>query len=130
LTPRPARVTWRDVKGTFKSPLFLTQDPNQPGVGFLALDANGVPLQNGFTDANFSIAIPCSILQDGGPVPYPVVLGHGLFGAGADMTLTIPGLASSVAPWTYVAGATDWRGLSRFDLQWVISDVVAWARTS
>ena len=120
----PNAVTWRDVSGTFKSPLFLTSDPNQPGVGFLNLDANGVPLQNGFTDANFYFSIPCTILQDGGPIPYPIVLGHGLFGLGSDMTMFVPALANTVTPWTYVAGATDWRGLARQDAQWVANDVV------
>ena len=117
-------LVWRNVSGTFKSPLFLTSDPNQPGVGFLNLDANGVPLQNGFTDANFYFSIPCTILQDGGPVPHPIVLGHGLFGVGSDMTMFVPSLANTAAPWTYVAGATDWRGLAHPDAQWVVNDVV------
>jgi hypothetical protein len=117
-------VVWREVAGTFKSPLFLTSDPNQPGVGFLNLDANGQPQQNGFTDANFFISIPCTILEADGPVTHPVVLGHGLFGSGHDMTTLIPGLAATVAPWTYVAGATDWRGLSGQDSSWVVNDVV------
>ena len=117
-------VVWREVAGTFKSPLFLTRDPNQPGVGFLNLDTNGQPQQNGFTDANFFISIPCTILETDGPVAHPVVLGHGLFGSGLDMTTLIPGLAATVAPWTSVAGATDWRGLSGLDSSWVVNDVV------
>ncbi len=120
----PNAVVWRRVTGTYKSPLFLTSDPNQPGVGFLNLDASGVPVQNGFTDANFSFAIPCTILQDGGPVPHPIVLGHGLFGTGAQMTAGVPGLAARYVAWPYVAGATDWRGLAQQDLQWVINDIV------
>ena len=47
------------------------------------------------------------------PSAHPIVLGHGLFGAGRDMTSFVPGLAGAVEPWTYVAGATDWRGLVR-----------------
>jgi len=120
----PGAIVWRDVTGTYKSPLFLTKDPNQDGVGFLNLDANGQPLQNGFTDANFSISIPCTILQENGPVAHPIVLGHGLFGSGQDMTTFVPPLAGAVAPWTYVAGATDWRGLSTYDFQWLVGEVV------
>ena len=120
----PTAVVWRLVTGKFQSPLFLTKDPNEPGVGVLNLDENGVPVQNGFTEADFSISIPCSILQADGPVPHPIVLGHGLFGSGLDMAALVPGLAATVAPWTYVAGATDWRGLSGKDLQWLINDVI------
>jgi hypothetical protein len=120
----PNALVWRNVVGTFKSPLFLTADPNQPGVGFLNVDFAGVPQQNGFTDANFSFSIPCSVLQDDAPVAHPIVLGHGLFGAGLDMTTLIPGRANAVTPWNYVAGATDWRGLSRFDSSWVVNEVV------
>jgi pimeloyl-ACP methyl ester carboxylesterase len=120
----PNALIWREVDGTFKSPLFLTKDPNEPGVAFLALDENGLPLQNGFTDARFSISIPCSILEGDDPIAHPIVLGHGLFGSGRGMTDLVPTLASSVGPWTYVAGATDWRGLSELDVQWVINDVV------
>jgi hypothetical protein len=120
----PDAVVWRLVTGTYQSPLFLTLDPNEPGVGVLNLDENGVPLQNGFTAADFSISIPCSVLQTDGPVPHPIVLGHGLFGAGRDMAVLVPGLAATIEPWTYVAGATDWRGMSEKDLQWLINDVI------
>ena len=120
----PGTIIWRDVTGTFKSPLFLTKDPNQAGVGLLNLDTHGVPAQNGFTDARFSVSIPCSLLQADPPVAHPIVLGHGLFGSGADMTTFVPRLAGAVVPWTYIAGATDWRGLSELDFQWVVGEIV------
>lgn len=122
-------VVWRLVTGKYRVPLFLTKDPNEPGVGVLNLDEDGVPLQNGFTEADFSISIPCSILQTDGPVPHPIVLGHGLFGSGLDMAALVPGLAATVTPWTYVAGATDWRGLSGKDLQWLINEVIGVGET-
>lgn len=120
----PDAIVWRNVSGTFKSPLFLTRDPNLDGVGFLKVDEAGVPVQNGFTDASFSVSIPCSVLSQDRPSAHAIVLGHGLFGAGSDMTGGIPGRAGAVVPWTYIAGATDWRGLARQDLGWVVGDIV------
>jgi hypothetical protein len=120
----PGAIVWRNVTGTFQSPLFLTKDPNQDGVGFLNLDAQGVPVQNGVTDARFSVSIPCSLLAADAPPAHPIVLGHGLFGSGSDMTTLVPQLAGKVVPWTYIAGATDWRGLSSLDVQWVATEIV------
>lgn len=120
----PDTVLWREVEGTYKSPLFLTRDPNEDGVGFLNLGLDGLPQQNGFTDASFSISIPCSLLDENPPVAHPIVLGHGLFGRGRDMTSFVPGIAGAIEPWTYVAGATDWRGLSGLDVSWVVGDII------
>src|SRR5262249_60426312 len=91
---------------------------------FLIWAPHGSLLQTGFPDAIFYFPLPCPILQAGGPAPPPFVLGHGLFGVGSDMTFFVPTLANTAAPWTYVAGATDWRGLARPDAQWVVNDVV------
>jgi hypothetical protein len=126
---QPDEVVWRSVSGTFKSPLFLTSDPNQPGVGFLNVDEDGMPVQNGFTDASFSVSIPCNVLQQDRPTAHAIVLGHGLFGAGADMTGLVPRLAAQVGEWNYIAGATDWRGLARPDLAWVINDIVGFGES-
>ncbi len=120
----PDTILWRQVEGTFKSPLFLTRDPNLPGVGFLNLGSDGLPEQNGFTDASFFISIPCSLLDENPPVAHPILLGHGLFGRGSSMTSGIPVAAGALVPWTYVAGATDWRGLSGLDLNFVVNDII------
>ena len=61
--------------------------------------------------APFDVSIPCSVFN-GGIVSHPIVLGHGLFGQGTDMTDSIPDLKAQFADWTYIAGATDWIGLS------------------
>jgi hypothetical protein len=55
---------------------------------------------------------------------HPIVLGHGLFGNGAGMVSLVPGLAGAVVPWTYIAGGTDWRGLSGNDLGFVVNDII------
>lgn len=120
----PGAVTWRDVKGTFRSPLFLTQSPDQPGAAELNVDADDLPVQNGFMDAVFTVAIPCSLLPAEAPAAHPIVLGHGLFGTGESMTRGVPAGAGRVVPWTYLAGATDWRGLSSSDVGFVVNDVV------
>ena len=120
----PGAVTWRDVKGTFLSPLFLTQSPDVAGAAELNVDADDLPVQNGFMNAVFTVAIPCSLLPAEAPAAHPIVLGHGLFGTGESMTRGVPGAAGRVVPWTYVAGATDWRGLSSPDLGFVAGEVV------
>lgn len=120
----PGAVTWRDVKGTFRSPLFLTQSPDLPGAAELNVDADDVPVQNGFVDAVFTVAIPCSLLAADAPAAHPIVLGHGLFGTGESMTAGVPGAAGRIVPWTYVAAATDWRGLSSPDIGFVAGEVV------
>jgi hypothetical protein len=117
-------VVWRDVTGTFRSPLFLTADPDLPGAPQLSVDADDVPLQNGFVDAVLTVSIPCSVLRADGPVSRPIVLGHGIFGTGASMTRGIPPSAGKVIDWTYIAGATDWRGLSQTDAGFVVNNII------
>jgi pimeloyl-ACP methyl ester carboxylesterase len=119
----PGQVVWRDVGGTFQSPLFLTADPDEPGAQQLNVGSDDLPIQNGFMNPPFDISIPCSVLQDD-VVSRPIVLGHGLFGTGGSMTKGIPPVAGQYVDWTYIAGATLWRGLSSPDLAWVINDIV------
>ena len=116
--------TWRIVRGTYQVPLFLTEDPevNILSVGFLNVDANDDPVQNGVTNPDYTISIPCSSLDPEAPVVHPVVLGHGLFGTGESMvTGLVAGLGLDV---DVLAGATNWRGLSSADLNYVITQVV------
>ncbi len=120
----PGQATWRDVTGTFRSPLFLTASPDEPGAPFLNVNDDDEPVQNGFMDAVFSVSIPCSVLDPEGPPVHPIILGHGLFGAGIDMTRNIPGFANGVVPWNYIGVATDWRGLAGVDLGFVVNDVI------
>ena len=116
--------TWRIVRGTYQAPLFLTEDPEVDilSVGFLNVDANDDPVQNGLTNPDFSISIPCASLDPEAPVVHPVVLGHGLFGTGDSMvTGLVDGLGLDI---DVLAGATNWRGLSSEDLNYVIFEVV------
>ncbi len=108
---------WRRVDGTYEVPLFLTSDPVTDPVtpGVLNVDENGTPVQNGFTNAPFTISIPCTALDNGGqPRPF-LYVGHGLFQSGSEiMSLLLA--APQSAQLDYVGGATDWRGLSAPDI--------------
>ena len=70
-----------------------------------------MPVQNGFMDAPYDISIPCSVFNNS-VVSRPIVLGHGIFGTGQGMVQTIPTSKARFADWTYIAGGTDWIGLS------------------
>ena len=109
-----------EVLGTFQVPLFLGKDPitHSNELAYLATDASGNPVWDGqtFTNPPFTIAIPCSAMAASGAEPARgVVLGHGLFGTGREFVdqLLDEAVFSDVR---YAAGATDWRGLSKKDI--------------
>ena len=87
------QVVWRDVSGTYQSPLFLDGVPTGGGVQLINGELGGPAVQNGFMDSPFDISIPCGLDDPEGPAAYPIVLGHGLFGTGRSMTRGIPSLA-------------------------------------
>jgi len=119
----PGEVVWREVSGTFESPLFLSEDPDLQGIARLLVDANGTPLQNGFIDPPFGISIPCSVLDPNAPT-YPIYLGHGFLGSGVGMVQGTPDIIASAAEWNYIAGGTDWSGFSSSDLAWLTEQIV------
>jgi len=129
----PTVHIWRRIAGTFRSPLFLTAVPNDTGAPQHSVDVNDIPVQNGTMDAAFTISVPCSVLDPNGPELHPLVLGHGLFGRGTDMIDGVPPQITNAladpnsgvtGTWRYIAGATDWRGLSNQDLFWVALNVI------
>jgi len=129
----PGVHVWRRIAGTFQSPLFLSAVPTNIGAPQHVVDAGDLPVQNGTMNADFTISIPCSVLDPEGPVLHPLVLGHGLFGRGTDMvdgvvnqiTAALANPASGLTgTWRYIAGATDFRGLSNQDLTWVAFNVI------
>jgi hypothetical protein len=106
---------WREVRGSFQAPLFLTSDPFGATAklpGFLQRDAHGKPVWHTLTAAPYGIAIPCTAREAKRPA---LVIGHGLFGNGpgtvSDITQT-PGLEG----FDFVAGGTNWSGLSSPDV--------------
>lgn len=113
---QPGTRVWRRVEGTFLSPLYLQDDPllRPTSAATFNLDAAGNPLANGFTSPPFTIAIPCTVLEEGGPQVHPIVLGHGLFGDGRGFVRELAG-TTEIAAFDYIAGATDWTGLASLD---------------
>ncbi len=122
---KPGQVVWREVDGTFQSPLFLTGDIDDTGTPLPNVDASGAAVQNGFTNPNFTITIPCTALAPGA-VSRPLILGHGLFQTGALFSALIPPVigGSGVVTWDAITAATDWRGLSGLDLAWVGAHII------
>jgi hypothetical protein len=123
------QFVWRRVQGTYEVPLFLTLDPevNINSLGVLNLDGNGDPLQNGVTNPPYTIIIPCAALDPVPPTLHPLLLGHGLFGDGEGM---VDGFGAGSLGVDYIAGATDWRGLSGPDFTWVGAKIVGLLGTS
>jgi hypothetical protein len=73
------------------------------------------------------------VLDPGGPALNPLLLGHGLFGRGSDVVDGVPTQITAAladpntgvtGTWHYIAGGTDWRGLSNQDLTWVALNVI------
>ncbi len=104
--------TWKLVEGGFEVPLFLDSDnyADPDTLGFLQVDDRGRPVSTTTARAPYGIAIPCRVLD--GPLP-PLVFGHGLFGTGPG---TLEEVAEASLDLPYVAGGTNWSGLSSPEL--------------
>ena len=116
---------WRRVRGTFQVPLFLSSDPaaNPGTVGYLQLDPNGVPQNQGYENAPFTILIPCAAQATTGDPLRPVLIGHGLGQTGDGILQLVAdqgGQAVLGSPsFRNLLGATDWHGLSGPDFDGV-----------
>jgi hypothetical protein len=107
----------RRVTGTYTVPLFTTADG--PG-SVLNLDPmTNLPVQNGTTQAPFSVVIPCSLVA-GPTAGRPIFYGHGLLGSGAG-EVTAGNLRDLADNHGFVLAATDWQGFSNADLGTVLS---------
>jgi hypothetical protein len=109
----PSQRFWRRVSGTFAGPNYMDGDINNANqVVFMKLDANRVPVRVGTFPFNFNVAVPCDVFR-GEATGHPLLLGHGFLGSGADMVSGF--VAGGLVPpgdVSFIAGATDWRGLS------------------
>ncbi|MBI3784864.1 MAG: hypothetical protein HY270_15830 [Deltaproteobacteria bacterium] len=122
---KPETVIWRTVTGRFNVPLFLTGDLSNTTTPVVNTDADGNVAQNGFHKAPYTVTVPCSVLHPiAGSPTRPVLMGHGLFQNGQLFATTIPLVVAKAAPWTGIAVATDWRGLSSSDLTWVAAKII------
>jgi len=119
----PGERTWRQLRGRFQVPLFLSSDPLlQANVGGRLVDADGDgrPEPQGLMEAPFSITIPCAALDPAAPPLRPILTGHGLFGDGLSVVdvaqrFGAVELANGGPDFLRIAGATDWLGLSSND---------------
>jgi hypothetical protein len=114
---------WRELRGTFEVPLFLSLDPLlQPirGSRLVDDDGDGLPDAHGTMQAPFAITIPCAALDPAAPPLRPIVTGHGLFGNGRQIVNVPQALGESELSqgrpdFLRISGATDWLGLSSHD---------------
>jgi hypothetical protein len=119
----PGTVVWRVIDGTFEVPLFLTADPEANINSFGTINdpnSDGIPDQNGVTNPPYTISLPCSALLPAPPTAHPMLLGHGLFGVGQSMVTGFGDFLDG----TYISGATNFRGMSSADLNWVGASIV------
>ncbi len=110
----PAQRIWRSVSGTFDGPNYMDGDINDASVvSLLNVDENRMPLRNGTFPFNWDVAVPCDVFR-GETTGHPLLLGHGFLGSGASMVsgFVDGGVLSAGGSTSYIAGATDWRGLS------------------
>ena len=129
---QPGVTVWREIEGTYQVPLFLTSDPVTAANSFgtLRVDANGDPVWSGYTNAPFTVALPCTVIDPSLPAPYPLYLGHGLFGDGRGFVKQIAGAfpelnaSAGGATTNVIAGGTDWRGLSSPDIPGFVLGII------
>jgi len=119
----PGERTWRELRGRFQVPLFLSSDPLLAPVAGGRLvdeDGDGLPEQQGVMEAPYTIVIPCAALDPARPPLRPILTGHGLFGdgrsvVGAPQEFGAVELANGGPDFLRISGATDWLGLSSND---------------
>ncbi|MGH8591523.1 MAG: hypothetical protein ACREXX_20060, partial [Gammaproteobacteria bacterium] len=105
-----ARIA-RQVLGTFTVPCYL--QPSCAAGGQFALDANGIPTENGTWTASFECIVPRVAVDEPGAAPArPSLYGHGLFGSAGEVHA---GGQKDLANHGFVLCATDEIGMSRSD---------------
>lgn len=109
--------TLRRVRGRFIVPLFMT---SATPPARLNLDALGLPTQSASATAPFIVNIPRSTVDGGVAHPArPIVYGHGLLGSGDE--INSGHLQDFDNQYNFIAGATDWIGMSGEDLPSILA---------
>jgi hypothetical protein len=131
---QPGQPIWKEISGSYQSPLFLEAVPVSTNAPQHTVDAEDHPVMNGVMNPPYDLSIPCIAHPEFGDAEaeiYTMLLGHGIFGTGKQLVEGIPPAAAIVmdhfdgspAPgggtrttrrWNYVAGATNWTGWSGF----------------
>jgi hypothetical protein len=106
--------TLRRIRGTFKTPKFLSQTDVKVADATLSFDAKGEPIVDGSYDAPFTLILPRAAAK--GPVKL-LLFGHGFLGTGEGELGGVEGsyLQDLADEKGYAILATDWVGLSRYE---------------
>ncbi len=108
----------RTLRGTMTIPLYL--DSWDPGSN-LNRDADGMPYAEGEQDVEFTVRIPCSLI-DNPSAGKLVQYGHGLLGSQSEVYTGW--LSEAAHRYGWVLFATDWTGMKDDDVM-VIMDEIA-----
>ncbi|MCZ7616924.1 MAG: hypothetical protein M5U32_00940 [Myxococcota bacterium] len=152
---QPGQAIWKEIAGTYQSPLFLEALPVATNAPQHTVDGNDDPVMNGVMNPPYDLSIPCLAHPEFGDAEaeiHMLLLGHGIFGTGKQMVEGIPPAAALVmdhfegapAPdggtrttrrWNYIAGATNWTGWSGFadgarDGLWIAGQIIGFGPTS
>ena len=128
----PGARIWREVRGTFRVPLFLSSDPvQQPSVlGWLVdADGDGRPEPQGLMNAPYAIVIPCAALDPARPPLRPILTGHGGFGNRLSSVQDAQRfgaveLAHGGSDFLRISGGTDWLGITDRDFEFVAQAIL------
>ncbi len=108
----------RRIDGTYKAPLFLTNNGSFAPSTTLQRDAMGKPMATGYYNAPFTAIIPaCALEANRAPVGI-IIYGHGLFGDGTQTASS--GTRHAAAETCNVAIGTEMRGMSSMDVPNVV----------
>lgn len=116
-TQSDARIA-RRIDGTYKAPLFLTNNGSYAPSTTLVRDAAGKPVASGLYDVNFTAIVPACALEVNHPPVGIIVYGHGLFGE-ADQAAS-GGTRNAAAETCNIAIGTEMRGMSSMDVPNVV----------
>lgn len=103
----------RRIDGTFKAPLFLTQNGAYAPGTVLDLDANGLPLMRGMYDIPFTAIVPTCAYTATERVGL-MIYGHGLNGSGEQAASGA--IRDTAAAACVITVGTDMRGMSSRDV--------------
>ncbi|HEY8430079.1 MAG TPA: hypothetical protein VIL20_16970 [Sandaracinaceae bacterium] len=128
----PGARIWREVRGTFQVPLFLSSDPvKQPSVlgRLVDADGDGRPEPQGLMDAPYAIVIPCAALDPARTPLRPILTGHGGFGNRLSSVhdaqrFGAVELAHGGPDFLRISGGTDWLGITDRDFDFVAQAIL------
>jgi hypothetical protein len=108
----------RRIDGTFKTPLFLTNNGSFAPSTTLQRDAMGKPMAAGYYNVPFTAIVPACALEVDHPPVGIIIYGHGLLG-GADQAAS-SGARHAAAETCNILIGTEMRGMSSMDVPNVV----------